>query len=416
MEHVIYAKFSRERKEEYGIVTKIVADEGTKRIEKVALSERGFVHLAKIQSNMDILKKYYLSREFVIVPCHMKDEGTIEFEYVDGVRYDEYFSNITIHGDVEKIEKELEHLTDILYDVAEIKKFYITEEFETVFGKGLGKILDGKKAYAISNVDMIFSNIIIKNQKLYVTDYEWVFDFPVPVDYILYRSLLLNVGFSMLDEGKRRRILTFMHISDTDIACYEKMEDRFQLYVSGKKLFSEYKKKSGKGIIQLKEVAGEIKTRFARVYVKEEKEDYVLQQCIPYKKQLQIEDTLTRETKGVKIQFDVEGAVLKLEEFYAFDKDGKKVSLTIKHNAELVINDDYYFGCDSPYFEFRNEGYDSFGMKILVYYEDSSIIGHYIKKIAECESYRQELIQVNAKIDWLKKMKIWKICKKLMRL
>lgn len=420
MEQVLYAKFSRERKNEYAIVTQIVASDGGKRVEKSALTSRGVSHVTNIYSNMDMLKNYYLDERIVITPCTIRKPGTIEFSYVDGVRYDKHFSEIANAGDVSKIQTELKCLQDILYHVKDVQEFSITEKFKEVFEGISGTTLERKKAYTISNVDMIFSNMIIKGEKIYITDYEWVFDFPIPIDYVLYRSLLLNNSFSMLKEDLKKTILAFLDISGEDVRCYEEMENAFQRYVSGRNLFAEYKKNSGKRIMRLDQVSSEMFPNIVQIIELDNEEQIVSRTSIQYRNAIQTKQVFSPDAKKIKVQFDVEGAVLKLQECYAFSKNGEKVLLNVKHNADFAINDDYYFDCNCPYFEFENNDYESFDIKVVVYYENSSVIGYYIRKTIECESKNQQVLaaeerihQLEAEIERIKSTKAWKLYSKV---
>lgn len=409
MERVIYAKFSRERKSEYGIVTRIVESDCGRRVEKSALTKQGASHISKIYSNMNILKNYYLDRNVVITPCSMRTPDTIEFSYVDGIRYDKYFSELTHTGNVAKIVEELKRLKDILYHVSEVQAFSVTEGFEKVFGKKIGIALEGKKAYTISNIDMIFSNMIIRDEKIYITDYEWVFEFSVPIDYVLYRSLLLDNSFSMLKKETKQTILENLNISNADAQCYEKMEDAFQMYVSGRNVFSEYKKNSMKKILRLEDISPKFHPNFVQVIERDGEKSIISQSNIQYRDEVNVKQTLASDTRTLKVQFCVESAVLKLKECYALRENGEKILPEVKHNASLVINDDYYFDNGCPYFEFENDNYDSFYIKVLVYYENSSIIGSYIKKIIECEVANQKLAAVEKEIEQMKNTKAWKL-------
>ena len=420
MEQVLYAKFSRERKNEYAIVTQIVASDSGKRVEKSALTSQGVSHVANIYSNMDVLKNYYLDESIVITPCSIRKPGTIEFSYVDGVRYDNYFAEIANTGDVSKIQTELKRLKDILYHVQAVQEFSMTEGFGKVFDGISEDFLEGKKAYTISNVDMIFSNMIIKNEKIYITDYEWVFDFPIPIDYVLYRSLLLNNSFSMLKENVKKTILAFLDISCEDMQCYEEMENAFQRYVSGRNLFAEYKKNSDKRIMRLDQVSPKMFPNIVQIIELDNDEKIVSRTSVQYRHAIETKQVFSPDAKKIKVQFDVEGAVLKFQECYAFRKNGEKVLLNVKHNADFAINDDYYFDCNCPYFEFENNDYESFSIRVVVYYENSSLIGYYIRKTKECESQNQQILaaeeriyQLETEIERIKSTKTWKLYSKV---
>jgi hypothetical protein len=378
---------------------------------------------------MNKLKEYFVNEDVVITPCVGYDDA-VEFSYIEGVRYDKRFSEIIKTGNMTAIQEELMQLKDILYQVRERESFSKTEEFEKVFGKNISDRLEGKMAYIVSNIDMIFSNMILKDNKNYITDYEWVFDFPVPIDYVLYRSLLLNIDYSMMDESRKQELLAFLNISNEDKCCYEKMEEGFQQYVSGKNIFQEYKKNSSQKTVRLNDISKNAYPNSVRAICKDIDEKTILSECIQYKDIFEIKQELTPDTKTIKIQFEVQGAVYQIQECYGIHKNGEKIPLDVIHNASFVINDDYYFDSNAPYFEIRNDSYESFYIKVRIYYENSSIIGYYINKVLECETKQQQLLvaqnqiiddkniisQLEAEIKRMKSTKVWKIYSKLKRL
>ena len=60
----------------------------------------------------------------------------------------------------------------------------MTQEFQSIFGEQEG--LEGKEASKMLNIDLTLDNIILEEEsgKPQIIDYEWVFPFPIPVDFI----------------------------------------------------------------------------------------------------------------------------------------------------------------------------------------------------------------------------------------
>ena len=83
---------------------------------------------------------------------------------------------------------------------------------------------------------MLFENILLTEEGMFCLDYEWVFSFPVPEDYIRYRILYY---FSR----QYRSLLTAYEdeyawldrfgIGREEAGRYETMEEHFQRYVHG---------------------------------------------------------------------------------------------------------------------------------------------------------------------------------------
>lgn len=64
---------------------------------------------------------------------------------------------------------------------------YRTKEFCEVFGKYPGRT--DYECVCPANVDLICSNIFMGESQNQIIDYEWMFDFPVPVNFIMWRLI-----------------------------------------------------------------------------------------------------------------------------------------------------------------------------------------------------------------------------------
>lgn len=77
------------------------------------------------------------------------------------------------------------------YNRDNICKWKVSEGFGQIFGKSAGVNIKDAECVAPANIDAIFENFIIIDHERYINiDYEWTFDFPVPIDFIKYRTLL----------------------------------------------------------------------------------------------------------------------------------------------------------------------------------------------------------------------------------
>lgn len=61
------------------------------------------------------------------------------------------------------------------------------QQFREVFGAG--EIMPDAECIAPANIDLILDNIFEENGSYEVIDCEWIFDFPVPVSFILWRAI-----------------------------------------------------------------------------------------------------------------------------------------------------------------------------------------------------------------------------------
>jgi len=91
----------------------------------------------------------------------------------------------------------------------------------------------------ISNVDLIFSNIIYRDNKIYLIDYEWVFKGALPLKYSLFRAFR-----SLHDMDK---LGTENYFTDSEFTFFNAMERRLFLFeVAGADSFYQYQEKFAK--------------------------------------------------------------------------------------------------------------------------------------------------------------------------
>lgn len=181
---VKYVKFSDERRKEFCIKTIIGTDDNELKVYKKAVFSEGLEHIANIVSNASLLEQYYDNRM-----CKASLSGdTAEFEYVTGESLEEKYIKACDKGDTDSIQKLLLlHKKLILGKDDNRTEFQISDKFGEIFGEY--KSRDNEKALKCCNYDAISSNIIfVKDEPVYI-DYEWVFNFPVPLDVVLYHCI-----------------------------------------------------------------------------------------------------------------------------------------------------------------------------------------------------------------------------------
>ena len=110
-----------------------------------------------------------------------------------------------------------------------------SKEFENIFGKV--EFNDKIEVIKPANIDFIGSNIIV-NDKINIIDYEWVFNFSVPINYIIYRILLYyeNENINKKDFNLKT-ILRELDITENEEKKYWEMDRNFTNYVLKKGYF-----------------------------------------------------------------------------------------------------------------------------------------------------------------------------------
>lgn len=232
MKKVIYTKYSVERSDNFKIVTSIVKNEnGSMQVEKKAAHYKAQSHVESLSEKYKDLKEYYQDSVIEPVFCEMAD-GQAIFPYIEGENLESKLDKYVDEKDYKGILSEIENYKKMITDNVEIVPFHICDEFIGVFGANYPE--EGINAFKVSDIDLIFSNIIISRDKWKVIDYEWTFNFAVPVEFIVYRAIKfyaeINAKRKFLTDNN---IYSFLGISEKERELYNKMDDAFQSYVYG---------------------------------------------------------------------------------------------------------------------------------------------------------------------------------------
>lgn len=209
-----YVKYSNDRAEEYQIKTEICRDEeGKITVKKHPLSEAAKEHIRSIALAYENLKEKYEGGNLAINRCQLfEDAGEtwISFEYVDGIPLSELMD--------ECLEKD-----DI-------------EGFHALFRQYLERT-GYHQEIPVADFDMIFSNILVKDEEWTLIDYEWTFGKPIEVKESAFRAIYCY----LLEDEKRNKlnidfILEELGITEKEAEEYREEEAAFQKFVTGQNL------------------------------------------------------------------------------------------------------------------------------------------------------------------------------------
>ena len=236
MNKIIYSKYSNERDDRFKIRTSILEDKlGNRKVEKFALSKESKSHIENIYRYYKLLSKLCENTKLSVNKCYLM-ENSVEFEYLEGETLEEYLDLLNEKKDYSGIIATIKEYANLINETMGTENFRISKEFEAVFGDV--KFPNNLKASKISNIDMIFSNIIMKD-KWNIIDYEWTFEFLVPVNYIIYRAVAIYIYDSVKRvELANIGIFKLLGISDEEVQQYQKMGMGFENYVYRKTIGS----------------------------------------------------------------------------------------------------------------------------------------------------------------------------------
>lgn len=236
MKNINFVKYNKTRREAFQIRTCLVEEDGCPFVEKSALREEGVGHILSLLENYHGLMEQ--NQKLKVVPVSISPDGhTARFDFLKGQTLSELLGREIQEGKVPV--SQMEEAISMLFDVREdaMLPFHITPEFEEVFGSLLSAEEGVKKdwAFQIANIDCLFENIMLTEQGAYCLDYEWVFQFPVPVTFIKYRVLyyFYEQYKSILSYGSMEAYMEEFGIEPEQIGTYQEMERHFQDYVHG---------------------------------------------------------------------------------------------------------------------------------------------------------------------------------------
>ena len=97
--------------------------------------------------------------------------------------------------------------------------------------------------HAKSSLDLTFDNIYIINDAYYTTGYEWLFDFPIPLEYIFYRVINHHVNSNILFKEfiTVREVFNHLNLRIEDLDLFAKWEEEFSRYVFGDQFRPKHK-------------------------------------------------------------------------------------------------------------------------------------------------------------------------------
>ncbi len=300
-----YMKYNSTRREEFQLKTMILGGAGgERRVEKSALNAEGRGHIDHFTAQYGALSAQHELLKYLQGEKN-PDGSAVTFPYLTGRTLAARLTDEIVSGQapIELIRQSIDVL--LAAEEGDIEPFAPTEGFAIVFGEKEMSVLAGYTAastadeagsdagtesdgdgaaaagsdagwnvpcFHVSNIDLLFENVLLTDDGNYCLDYEWVFDFPVPIDYIRYRILFYAYRQfkSLIDGcGTLSEWLGGFGITPEAEALYDSMERNFQYYVHGENqvLYLEnylVKPRSAKGFTEMDEELRRLEAELAR--------------------------------------------------------------------------------------------------------------------------------------------------------
>jgi hypothetical protein len=242
----VYSKFNRDRLPTFQIETSIFRDRDGLRTVKKPLAAAAGPHMARIVKNYELLKDAYRDLSPGIAAGAPAGAGVM-IDYMDGKSLDTLIMDALLRRDLAGFHALLDSYVAFVRMLAPgAPASYLPDEgSDRIFGDF--SRLTGMAHAAIANIDLRPDNIIVGRDGSYgIIDYEWVFAFPMPVNFVIYRSIrdFWNSYREYLDGAVRREEMFVRYgITAGEREVYDRMEISFQAYINGRN--EEYKVKRG---------------------------------------------------------------------------------------------------------------------------------------------------------------------------
>ena len=405
MDRILYSSFARERREELQICTQILERDGKRIVRKSSISEKGKAHIANIHANESILNETYkVTSMFTVAPAVSAGEGWVELEYQEGWTAEHWIEEKIRREEISQVKSFLQVFWKELCRMKE-EPFTASEDFVSVFGNYLPEKtqLHGAKN---QNVDLILTNLFMhdeKPEKMTVTDYEWVYSFSVPLEYIFYRAIFCSMAISKLPAEEKEEIYEIAGIAKEDLNCFLQMEIAFQKTITGNvRTMAEYQLQFHRGAIS---VAADRSPY--EIQICDDKETIDAWPSTEMNKQL---DLSLYKSKDLRVQVGYPFSVITPETEYEKDWECENPDWTNGKSqmagvAPLVYR---WRGSGKKAFGYRIEDVDSFFFQDMVRSQiihfqtiHNTLREQIVQTTAEKESLQEQIVQTTAEKESL---------------
>ncbi len=191
---ILYVKNNSERAKEFQLRTTVYEDEnGEKFVTKKALYPEAIPHLKRMKKSYTKLTQAIIDPKIKLAKIIGETDDSLTFEFIKGESLEKRYNDLKKIS-ANKAKKLIDDYMELLRSGFKTTTFdsatMLTNMHKQLFGDIDYRKFDGALCFdGISNIDLIFSNILFVGDSIYLIDYEWVFDINIFIDYAAYRAL-----------------------------------------------------------------------------------------------------------------------------------------------------------------------------------------------------------------------------------
>ena len=169
-------------------------------------------------------------------PCEISS-STIEYQLPEE-SLESILSESIYKNDKATFFKTIENYYEALIYNSEKSKDWTSNEFKAIF-----KIMPKTEFHyhEKSSLDLTFDKIHIIDGNYLTTGYEWLFEFPVPLEYVLFRAISQEINNNPLFKEfiTIGEAFNYLNINLINLDLFDEWESRFSKYVSDSSVFLE---------------------------------------------------------------------------------------------------------------------------------------------------------------------------------
>lgn len=326
-----YSKYSNERNDEFSIRTDILAKDEKYWVEKIALHDNALNHLNQMREAYELLKKRYAGSPLEFNEIVKVESRKIAFKYIAG--------------------ETLEQCLDEYLKVDDTKGFLL------LFQKYV-EFISYHNEVEISNLDFIFSNILIDGDRWVVIDYEWTKQEKVNEKEIAYRGF-----YCYMLQGKYKRekyielekeIITYLQLDSHQVRNLQEKEREFQESISSKKLVkAQIQQLIANPVVTIENMGISAKLSKMEVQVYEdfgtgfkEESSYFLAPCIVGKNSVVL--SVDKSVKNIRIDPSMTQCVVEIINIRWNGEDRKDLVKKLETNGYMIGLGKYFFEHTDP--------------------------------------------------------------------
>lgn len=425
MKKIVFTKYSNDRADCFSIRTDILQDEtGGRTVRKIPMHPAAREHLENLSRWEAGLDQIYGEYGYAMNAGRKLEDGSVELAYVQGETLEEKLDRRLEAGQTDGVIRELKNFIEIVRrpaaDLSVGMDFVMTDQFREVFGDVA--LPEGLRCTQVTDIDLICSNVIL-GDPMTVIDYEWCFDFPIPVAYLVYRILHYYIrtkgSRAVLEEAD---LFSWAGISAEEIGVYEQMERSFQQYIN-------------RGHVPLHEVFGEFAAGKLRLNEMIERERYhISNQTLQvfYDRgagysaadsyrigmedgAVEAEIQIPEGVQGIRLDPGMEPGICVLRKLHFICGGGRELPARSVANGQRVEGDTIYFPKDDPQIVIQKieDGAERLKVSLQFYQADPHVMEKLLEKTrqqaAMREKYRRQLRE-------MENTKVWKAYRAYRRL